>query len=56
MVTAYTSDATPTTYKRSKVGEAFGSFLKVSRLIDPLILRAEDQVFQATDLLFWPSE
>ncbi|MDA3857056.1 MAG: glycosyltransferase family 4 protein, partial [Roseovarius sp.] len=25
-------------------------------LIDPLILRAERQVFQATDLLFWPSE
>ena len=56
MVTSYTSDATPTTYKRSKVGQAFGSFLKVSRLIDPLILRAERQVFQATDLLFWPSE
>ncbi|MDT8327318.1 MAG: glycosyltransferase family 4 protein [Roseovarius sp.] len=56
MVTAYTSDATPTTYKRSEVGKAFGSFLKVSRLIDPLILRAERQVFQATDLLFWPSE
>lgn len=56
MVTAYTSDATPTVYKCSEVGEAFGSFLKVSRLIDPLILRAERQVFQATDLLLWPSE
>ncbi len=56
MVTAYTSDATPTVYRRSEVGAAFGSFLRVSRLVDPLILRAERQVFQGTDLLFWPSE
>jgi len=56
MITAYTSDATPTVYKRSEVGAAFGSFLKVSRLVDPLIQRTERQVFQATDLLFWPSE
>ncbi|PCJ49773.1 MAG: glycosyl transferase [Gammaproteobacteria bacterium] len=56
MVTAYTSDATPTSYKRSEVGQYFGSYLRASRLLDPLILRAETSVFSSRDLLFWPGE
>jgi len=55
MLCAYTSDATPTAYKRSEVGAAYGSYLSASRLVDPLILRAERRVFRACDALFWPS-
>ncbi|MGY3668907.1 glycosyltransferase family 4 protein [Marinovum sp. KMM 9989] len=52
----YTSDATPTTYKRSEVGASFGSYMRMSRLLDPVILRAERQVFRNADLLLWPTE
>lgn len=52
----YTSDATPTTYKRSEVGQSFGSFLRLSRLLDPMILRAERNVFRKVDLLAWPTD
>jgi glycosyltransferase involved in cell wall biosynthesis len=55
MLRAYTSDATPTIYRQSEVGAAYGSYLSASRLIDPLILRAERRVFRACDALFWPS-
>lgn len=56
MLTAYTSDATPTTYKRSEIGENFGSFLRLSRLFDPMILRAERKTFRRIDMLLWPTE
>lgn len=56
MLTAYTSDATPTTYKRSEIGESYGSFLRLSRLFDPVILRAERKTFRRTDMLLWPTE
>ena len=56
MVSAFTADATPTGYKRSEVGQSFGSFLSVSRLLDPMILRAETRIFAAQDLLLWPGE
>lgn len=56
MLSVYTSDATPTTYKRSEIGESFGSFLRVSRVFDPMILRAETRVFRGMDLLLWPTE
>lgn len=52
----YTSDATPTTYKRSEVGQSFGSYLRLSRLFDPMILRAERNVFHKVDLLAWPTD
>ena len=55
MVVAYTSDATPTVYKSSEIGQSFGSFFGPSRWIDPLIKRAETRTFHAADLLFWPS-
>ncbi|WP_166418527.1 glycosyltransferase family 4 protein [Cochlodiniinecator piscidefendens] len=55
MLRVFTADATPTVYKRSEVGASFGSFLSVSRLFDPLVLRAERKVFQANDLNLWPS-
>ncbi|MDF1802049.1 glycosyltransferase family 4 protein [Thalassovita sp.] len=51
----YTSDATPTTYKNSVIGAAFGSYFKLSRYFDPLILKAETRTFRAADLLLWPS-
>jgi len=56
MVTAYSSDATPTTYKHSAVGQSFGSWFTPSRLIDPVIERAEARVFRGLDLALWPSD
>lgn len=56
MTSVFTADATPTTYKRSEIGQSFGSYLAVSRLLDPLILGAERRIFQATDLTLWPTE
>lgn len=56
MFTVYTSDATPTTYKRSEIGESFGSYLALSRLFDPMVLRAERRTFSGIDLLLWPTE
>lgn len=56
MLTAYTSDATPTTYKRSEIGESFGSYFALSRLFDPMVLRAERKTFAGIDLLLWPTE
>ncbi len=52
----YTSDATPTVYKNSVIGENFGSFWSLSRRLDPLILKAETEVFHKVDLLLWPSQ
>lgn len=54
LVLAYTSDATPTGYKRSEIGQSFGSFFAPSRLFDPLILAAERRVFRGLDLALWP--
>lgn len=56
LFSVYTSDATPTTYKRSDVGQSFGSYLSLSRLFDPMVLRAERRVFRNVDLLLWPTE
>jgi len=56
LVTAYSSDATPTTYKQSRIGQSFGSWFTPSRLVDPLIERAEARVFRGLDLALWPSD
>ncbi len=56
MVTAFTADATPTGYRQSEIGQSFGSYLSISRLLDPLILNAERRIFQAQDLLLWPAD
>ena len=56
MTTVYTSDATPTSYKRSSIGAAFGSYFSASRILDPLILRVEKRVFGAVSLALWPSK
>ncbi|WP_425040748.1 glycosyltransferase family 4 protein [Primorskyibacter sp. S187A] len=56
MTSVFTADATPTTYKRSEVGESFGSFIKASRLLDPMILNAERRTFQPIDLTLWPTD
>ncbi|MGX9356296.1 glycosyltransferase family 4 protein [Roseobacteraceae bacterium S113] len=56
MRTVFTADATPTTYKRSEVGQSFGSYLSVSRALDPLILGAERKIFSRADLLLWPTD
>jgi len=56
MLTVYTSDATPTTYKQSEIGANFGSFLSISRMMDPWIQRTEQRVFGEADLLLWPSQ
>lgn len=54
MVTAFTADATPTGYKRSDIGQSYGSYLSLSRLADPWVLGHERRIFRAQDLLLWP--
>ena len=56
IVKAFSSDATPTTYRNSEIGQSFGSWFKISRLFDPLIEQAEARVFQDLDLALWPSD
>ena len=56
MVTAYSSDATPTIYRASRVGQSFGSWFAPSRHLDPMIERAEARVFAGLDLALWPSD
>ena len=56
IVTAFTTDATPTTYKLSEVGQSFGSFLSASRYLDPWIASKERRILSETDLLLLPSE
>ncbi len=51
----FTSDATFTAYKYSKVGQQFESFFSLSRRLDPLLRNAEEKVYQSADLLLWPS-
>lgn len=55
-LSVFTSDATPTVYKRSEIGQAFGSSWVSRHLLDPLTLRAERRIFSDIDLLLWPSE
>lgn len=55
ITTVFTSDATPSVYKHSEIGQVFDSFFNLSRKFDHLILKAETAVFQSTDLLLWPS-
>ncbi|WP_137702273.1 glycosyltransferase family 4 protein [Marimonas lutisalis] len=55
-LSVFTSDATPTVYKRSEIGQSFGSSWVSRQLLDPLTLRAERRIFNATDLLLWPSD
>jgi len=56
LLTAFTSDATFTVYKYSTVGQQFDSFLSLSRRLDPLLKKAENTVYDSTDLLLWPSD
>ncbi len=56
MLTAFTSDAMPTLYKRSEIGRSFGSYFRPARLLDPLILKAERRILGSQDLLLWPAE
>ncbi|MEP5153194.1 glycosyltransferase family 4 protein, partial [Planktotalea sp.] len=56
LVIGFTTDATPTTYKRSVVGQSFGSFLSASRYLDPWIARQEQRVLSSTELLLLPTE
>ena len=52
----FTSDAAYTVYKRSELGEMFGSYFSISRLLDRWILRHEIKVYNSVDLLMWPSK
>ena len=54
MVSAFSSDATMSGYRRSEIGRKFGSFFAPSRLLDPLVLASERRIFRAQDLLLWP--
>ncbi|MEZ5715951.1 MAG: glycosyltransferase family 4 protein [Paracoccaceae bacterium] len=52
----FTSDATPTVYKRSEIGQSFGSSWVARHLLDPLTLRAERRIFGGLDLMLCPSD
>lgn len=56
MLKVFTCDSTPTTYKNSEVGAAFGSYMAASRWLDPYFLAAENRVYRNMDLLLWPSD
>ncbi|MCA9616465.1 MAG: glycosyltransferase family 4 protein, partial [Myxococcales bacterium] len=56
IVTVFTTDATPSTYRESLVGASFGSYFRASRFIDPLIKRAEIATLERADLWLWPSD
>jgi len=55
ILTVFTSDATFTGYKNSEVGAAFESMFALSRKFDTYIKKKEDEVYQSTDLMLWPS-
>lgn len=55
MVSVFSSDATPSTYKNSEIGQYFGSYLKISRWFDRFVLAREKKVLRAQDLNLWPS-
>ncbi|WP_425097848.1 glycosyltransferase family 4 protein [Tropicibacter sp. S64] len=56
MVTAYTSDATQTTYRLSEIGNHYKSWLGIGRRLDGWVERCEYATFHDTDLLLWPSK
>lgn len=56
LLSVFTSDATFTVYKYSTVGQQFESFLSLSRLLDPLLKKSEQKVYDETGLLLWPSD
>ena len=56
VVSAFTTDATPTTYKHSLVGQSFESFLSVSRYFDPWIARQEKRALSNLDLIMPPTQ
>ncbi|HBM59556.1 MAG TPA: glycosyl transferase [Citreicella sp.] len=55
LTVAYTSDATPTVYRRSEIGQAFSEVLPGGRRLDGWVERAEALVLRGSDMLLWPS-
>lgn len=53
---AFTADATFSVYKRSEIGQSFGSSVLSRRLLDPLTLRAERKIYRGLDVALWPSD
>lgn len=56
LLNAFTADATFSTYKRSEVGQNFGSSWASKHLLDPITLRAERKIYRGLDLALWPSD
>ncbi len=56
LLKAFTSDASFSIYKRSEVGQSFGSSWLSRHLLDPVTLRAERKIYRNLDLALWPSE
>jgi glycosyltransferase involved in cell wall biosynthesis len=56
VVTAFASDATQSVYRQSEVGQSFGSYLSVSRLLDGWVERREKRILERLDLMLWPTE
>lgn len=52
----YSSDATPTVYKRSEIGDIYRAPLLTRLLLDPITLRAERRVLNSLDLMLCPSQ
>ncbi|KUF10160.1 glycosyltransferase family 4 protein [Pseudoponticoccus marisrubri] len=55
MITAFTSDATPTVYRLSEIGQAYRRVFPLGRLLDDWVERQERAAFRSVDLLLWPS-
>ena len=55
-IKVYSSDATPSVYKNSQIGQEYGSSMLARHLLDPLTLRAERRVLNALDLMLCPSD
>jgi glycosyltransferase involved in cell wall biosynthesis len=55
LVTVFTSDATPTVYRNSEIGNWHKSS-RIGRAFDGWIERHERRVLGAADLLLWPSD
>lgn len=56
LVTAFSSDATQTIYRKSEIGAQFESRYPGGRALDSWVERCEAEVFRSTDLMFWPSQ
>jgi glycosyltransferase involved in cell wall biosynthesis len=56
MVTAFTSDAVQTLYRRSEIGAGHAQSRLISRMAEGWFKQREGRILRDTDLLLWPSD